>query len=194
MIIETIVTTINLDRSANLSPMGAVFGERLDSFELRPYTGSRTLENLRQRREGVVHVVDDALLLVRALLDQWPERPPLNLATVVAAPMLKEYLRAYEFRAKYIDETSHRASITCEIVEQHIGKPPRGICRGLNAVVEASILISRSEFLPAEEINRHLPDLERIVAKTGNGSDREAMALLLAHYHSSVARRTIEQP
>jgi uncharacterized protein len=182
MIIESIVTTTNPDGTANISPMGPVFGNERDMFELRPYAGSQTLDNLRQRKEGVVHIVDDALLFVRALTNRWEARPPMHLATAVSAPMLKEYLRAIEFRVRFLDDSSHRASVQCEIVEQHIGKPPRGICRGLNAVIEACILVSRVEFLPAAQIDLQLPGLQKIVDKTGSPCDIKAMELLLNHY------------
>jgi uncharacterized protein len=184
MIIEAIVTTTNENGSPNISPMGPFVEKSFESFELRPFLGSQTLENLRRRGEGVVHLVDDALLFVNALTHQWPELPPLQLAMVVSAPMLKEYLRAFEFKTKFFDESSNRISITCETVEQHVGRPPRGLCRGLNAVVEACILISRVDFLPREEIDGQLPSLQKIVEKTGGPRDREAMTLLMRHYSS----------
>jgi uncharacterized protein len=187
MIIESIVTTTNSDGTANLSPMGAVFGIDRTILELRPFSGSRTLENLRQRMVGVVHLVDDAMLFVRALTDMWEERPPMQLAIVVAAPMLKEYLRAIEFQVKFVDDSSHRANVMCEVVEQHIGRPPRGICRGLNAVIEACILISRVDFVPVSEIDSQIPGLQKIVDKTGNPQDIAAMELLLQHYRKLTA-------
>lgn len=108
----------------------------------------------------------------------------MQLATVVAAPMLKEYLRAIEVQVKFVDDSSHRANVMCEVVEQHIGKPPRGLCRGLNAVIEACILISRADFLPAAEIDAQIPGLQKIVDKTGSPQDIAAMELLLQSYHT----------
>ncbi len=182
MIIEAIVTTTNENGSPNIAPMGPFLERSFESFELRPFSGSQTLDNLRRRREGVLHLVEEAMLFVQAVTHRWPAPPPMQLATVVSAPMLKNYLRAFEFRTKFFDESSNRISITCETIEQHIGRPPQGLCRGLNAVVEACILVSRVDFLPREEIDSQLPSLQKIVEKTGSPQDVEAMALLMSHY------------
>ncbi len=181
MIIESIVSTTNTDGSPHLSPMGPVFSDGYQRFELRPFAGSTTLANLVQKRSGVVHFVDDAMLFAQAVLHQWQETPPLRLADSASAPMLRDFLRAFEFQVTYVDETSNRVSLQCETVKEHLGGSPRGLCRGLNAVVEAAILISRINFLPKETIDSQWQELRRIVEKTGNNRDRKAMELLSAH-------------
>lgn len=178
MIIEGIVTTMNPNGTPNLSPMGPLCSETMETFELRPFQGSRTLENLKTRACGVFHFVDDALLFAQGVLDEWTEMPTLQLAEVVAAPMLKSHLRAFEFETTFVDESANRATVQCKTVQRHIGQLSRGHCRGLHAVVEGAILISRLQFLPREEIENQMRRLQEIVSKTGSERDQRAWMLL----------------
>ncbi len=178
MIIETIIATTNDNGTPHLAPMGPEYSVGYQNFVLRPFEGSTTLANLVQRRAGVVHFVDDSMLFARAVLHQWDELPPLRLADEVAAPMLKDYLRAFEFDVTFVEASSNRKALSCVAVKEHIGRPPHGCNRGFNAIVEACILTSRLEFLPKENVDRQWTELQTIIDKTGSGVEREAMGLL----------------
>lgn len=178
MIIESLVTTMNGDGSPNLAPLGAVFGESREEFELRPFAGGRTLDNLRNRGEGVLHVIDQSTLFVRALTNQWSSPPPLQLAQKVAAPMLKRFCRAFEFRVLHDSTVGTRHTLMCQLVYSHIGDLPRGHCRALAGILECCIVLSRVDFLPWGEIQRNLDFWGAVIDKTGNADDREAWELL----------------
>ncbi|WP_436716524.1 DUF447 domain-containing protein [Roseiconus lacunae] len=77
MILETIVTTVDLHGRVNLAPMGpwVEFPQRLrreraddPGFLLRPYDGSQTIKNLLQTRRATIHLTDDARLIAQAAI------------------------------------------------------------------------------------------------------------------------------
>jgi hypothetical protein len=178
MIIESLVTTMNGDGTPNLAPLGAVFGDSREQFELRPFAGGRTLDNLQNRGEGVLHVINQSTLFVRALTNQWSSPPPLQLAHKVAAPMLKRFCRAFEFRVRHDSHVGSRHTLMCQLVYSHIGDVPRGHCRALAGILECCIVLSRVDFLPWAEIQRNLDFWGAVIEKTGNADDLEAWDLL----------------
>ena len=75
MILEGIVTTVNVDATTNISPMGPLVDAAMTRIVLRPYQTSTTYQNLRRAGEGVLHVTDDVWLLVQAAVSQ-PQPTP----------------------------------------------------------------------------------------------------------------------
>ena len=84
MILEAIVTTLNMDQSVNVSPMGPRVDSSMKEFTLRPYESSTTCQNLQRTREGVLHVTDDVELLARAAINQLDPLPEMVAATAWA--------------------------------------------------------------------------------------------------------------
>ena len=74
LIIEGVVTTLNPDHEegvledVNISPMGPLASEGMESLLLKPYTSSRTYRNLKRHGEGVFHITDDVELIARATI------------------------------------------------------------------------------------------------------------------------------
>src|SRR5256885_15671238 len=79
-IIETVVTTINPDRSVNCGVMGVEWGEQ--RIVIKPFRGTRTLRNLRATGAAVVNLTDDILLFSQAALGD--PHPPTRPASGVA--------------------------------------------------------------------------------------------------------------
>ena len=66
MILESIVTTHSSDGQCNVAPMGPLFDGQSDCFELRPFSGSQTLANLTDTKQGVLHITDDVTIFAEA--------------------------------------------------------------------------------------------------------------------------------
>ena len=79
-ILEGIVTTLNVDGSVNISPMGPIVDDALDRLWLRPFKTSTTYQNLKRTGRGVFHVTDDVELLAQAAVGQ-PSSLPRYAAT-----------------------------------------------------------------------------------------------------------------
>ena len=78
----------------------------------------------------------------------------------------------------------------CEIVHRGRCRDFLGFCRGKHAVIEAAILATRLDLLPAAEIQAEFDRLAPLVRKTGGPNERAAFALLLEYASSSFCKST----
>lgn len=180
MILEGIVTTLNDDGSANISPMGPHVDRDISQLQLRPYKTSTTYQNLKRTGQGVLHVTDDVELLARAAVSQLPP-PPLIPATSVEGAILKDCCRWYAFRVVSLNDSEDRTTIDCEVVDQGRVRDFFGFNRAKHAVVEAAILATRIDFLPGDEINEQLRRLATLVEKTAGEQERRAFKFLQSY-------------
>lgn len=187
MILEGIVTTLGKGGEPNIAPMGPAFDtDRLETakrFVLKPFKTSRTYANLKIHSEGVMHVIDDPLLLAEATLGQ--ANPELIPAERVKGVRLADCCRFIEFRITSCDDTADRVIMTAAIEYQGFVRETFGFNRGRHAVVEAAILASRIGILSPEELRRELDRLCPIVNKTGGHREQTAFSLLDRHIRRS---------
>src|SRR5262249_40081931 len=153
----------------------------MDHFLLRPFNTAQTYRNLKTHGEGVLHVIDDVLLLARAALGPIEPPPALFPAERVRGVVLQDACRYYEFRVCSIDDSNERVAI--DVVVVHTGRLRDffGFNRAKHAVVEAAILATRTDFLPLAEIEAEFRKLAILVAKTGGEQEKQALAFLQAH-------------
>ncbi len=189
MILEGIVTTINEDGSTNISPMGPAVDESMSHLLLKPYQTSRTYNNLKRHGEGVLHVTDDVELLARAAVSQLDTHPVLQPAVEVKGKVLKDACRWYEFRVTNLDDSHERTRIDCQVVHRQRRRDFFGFNRAKHAVVEAAILATRTEFLPADEILREFGRLSVIVDKTGGEQEHRAFQFLDAFVRDALKEK-----
>ncbi len=180
MILEGIVTTLDLDGTLNVAPMGPKLGRDPRRFVLRPYQTSTTFANLRATGEGVLHVTDDVLLLARAAIGALPE-PASRAASAVVGRVLAASGFYREFRVVDLDDREARTTIVAEVVFEGSNGPLFGLNRAKAAVVEAAILATRLAFLPRDEVLGEFARLAVSVAKTGGPDERLAFGLLIDH-------------
>jgi hypothetical protein len=188
VILEGIVTTVNLQCELNIAPMGPTLEPDLGMrrFELRPYRTSTTFQNLKARGEGVFHVTDDVLLLAQTAIGV-PVIPPPKLrpAEVVSGSILENSCRYYEFRIVEVSDKEDRTRLIAETVAEGWLRDFIGFNRARHAVVEAAILATRTAYLPRTDILAEFEKLAVIVAKTGGPAEDAAFRLLQRHvlYH-----------
>lgn len=181
MILEGIVTTVNADGTANVSPMGPLVDEQITQFVLRPYTTSRTYRNLKRTGQGVLHVTDDVEMLARAAVHRLDPLPKLAKAKKVHGFVLAEACRWYEFQVSSLDDRSERSTIACRVIAKGRIRDFFGFNRAKHAVVEASILATRIDFLPPEQIIDEFRRLAVLIDKTAGPQERRAFQFL-DHY------------
>ena len=188
MILESIVTTTNVDGSPNISPMGpritlprsAQTDTSFTRFELRPFDTSSTFANLKRHRQGVLHVDDNVELFARAAVSkiETADLPTLTKAEKIDGHIIQSACRAYEFEVESIDESGPRMSLMCEVVKVHRLRDFFGFNRAKHAVIEAAILATRIDFLPANEIQEQFQWLKLIVEKTAGPAEANAFNYL----------------
>src|SRR4051812_45899609 len=174
-ILETVVTTINPDRSVNCAAMGVEWGEQ--RIIIKPYRGTRTLRNLRATEAAVVNLTDDILLFSQAALGD--PHPPTHAAASVDGAVLVDACSWREVRVETIDDSAQRARVGTVVVDGGSGREFLGFNRASHAVLEASILASRARRLDAEEVRAELGRLQVLVDKTGGAREREAMDFVI---------------
>ena len=178
MILEGIVTTLNAQGTPNISPMGPNVDDQLNRFSLQPYRSSLTYQNLKQNGQGVLHVTDDVELLARAAVKQLDPLPTLQPTTAIDGVILSDACRWYAFRVTELDDSQERTRIECEVVDRGRLRDFFGFNRAKHAVVEAAILATRTQFLPAAEIRAEFDRLAVIVKKTAGDQERRAFDFL----------------
>ena len=178
MILEGIITTLNADRTANISPMGPVVDARMKLLVLRPYQTSTTYANLQRSGEGVFHVTDDVLLLAQAAVGEPNPLPKLVQAASVDGAILADACRWYAFRVLSTDAGQPRSEIVAEVVDRGRIREFFGFNRAKHAVVEAAILATRVGILPREEIAAEFARLALPVQKTGGEREEQAFEFL----------------
>jgi hypothetical protein len=178
MILEAIVTSLNEDGTTNISPMGPTVSHDMSRFELRPFNTSTTFANLKRTRSGVLHITDDVGLVARAAIGCSDSTPKLKPAKVAACQVVASSCRWYEFEVEFIDEIGPRISLNCKTIHAERNRDFFGFNRAKHAVIEAAILATRLDFLPAEEIADQYHRLATIVTKTGGEQEKTAFDLL----------------
>jgi hypothetical protein len=187
VILEGIVTTVNSEGQVNIAPMGPLVESSMEAFVLRPFQTSQSFRNLQISGHGVLHVVDNVELLARAAIDCWDEPPQLEQHPSVDGQILVDCCRWYAFTVRQLDDSSERATIHCEVIEQGRKKDFWGFNRARHAVLEAAILATRVQLLPAEDIRSQMQQLASPVEKTGGDAEHRAFAMLERYIDASLA-------
>ena len=90
-------------------------------------------------------------------------------------------------RVEAIEASEPRARVTTQVVAAGSGREFVGFNRAAHAVLEASIIASRSRRLPEEDIRTELERLQVLVDKTAGPREHEAMELVRRHVRAAVA-------
>lgn len=181
MILEGIVTSLNAAGELNVAPMGPIVDESVTWLHLRPFQTSQTFRNLQLRPYGVLHVVDDVLLLAKAAIGTLDTVPETFAAEKVAGRVIASACRWYEFEVDSLDTAHDRTDIRARVV--HVGRLRDffGFNRAKHAVLEASILATRLHMLPRDEVEKQLAALRSPVEKTAGPNELAAFQLVCDH-------------
>jgi hypothetical protein len=181
-IVETVTTTINPDGTVNCAAMGVEWED--DVVVIKPFPSTRTLRNLRATGAAVVNLTDDILLFTQAALGD--PQPPTRPAAAIDGAVLADACSWREVTVAAIDENGPRARVTTRVVARGTGREFLGFNRASHAVLEASIIASRAQLLPAAEIRAELERLQVLVDKTAGPREHEAMELVRRHVGAAV--------
>ena len=175
MIRETIITTLNADKSVHIAPMGV---REIDNLTvIAPFKPSTTLDNIKRTGQAVVNLTDDVRVFAGCLTGRydWPTVP----ATVITGQRLENTLGHLELEVKKKDDDELRPRFFCEIKHQEIHRPFMGFNRAQAAVLELAILVSRLHMLPPEKIDTEIKYLEIALEKTAGNDEIEAWGWLM---------------
>ena len=174
MIIETIVTSTAPDGTINFAPMGVEWQD--DALVLKPFLETTTFRSVGAGRVAVVNLTDDVMLFAQAALSdpQFPSFP----AAVVRGVVLEAACSWREVEVVGVDDTPPRSRIETRVVHRGFRREFIGFNRARHAVLEATILATRTHLVPMEQIREELARLQVIVDKTAGPREQEAMAFV----------------
>jgi uncharacterized protein len=188
VILEAIITTMNEDRSANISPMGVLVDPDITSLVLRPYKTTRTYHNLKRDGLGVVNITDDVELIARAAVGRLDKPPKLVVHKDTKAIILAQCCRWFVFKVLHVFDQTDRTTIECEITHRGNVRDFFGFNRAKHAVVEAAILATRIHLLKAEDIRFELQRLQPAIDKTAGDQERNAFEFLREYIELGIAQ------
>jgi uncharacterized protein len=187
VILEAIVTSVDLNGKVNLAPMGPVVADDFggqdapDRLILKPFNSSLTYRNLVATGKAVVHVTDDVSLIARtavgelsaneisSLVQQWEDSQWWRL---------RSCHRWIAVQVESVSEDDPRVEMDCRVIHSEIEKPFFGFNRAKFAVIEAAILATRTHLLSADQIQAELDRLQPLVDKTGGQTEQTAFDFL----------------
>ncbi len=190
MIYEAVITTRNPAGDLQIVPMG--YREQGTYTVLAPFRPSATLENLERSREAVLSLTDNVAIIAGCLTGRhtWPTVP----ARHVDGARLCDALAHLELRVARIEPDALRPRFYCEVHHRETHRPFKGFNRAQAAVIEAAILVSRLERLPAAKVDAEIEYLAIAIEKTAGQREREAWGWLLeaiaSHRFASSGPRT----
>jgi len=188
-ILEGVVTTLNEDRSVNISPMGPIVDPQLKTLVLRPFRTSKTYQNLKRTGQGVFHVTDNVKLIAQTAVGTPDPLPRLAATQKIDAMALVDACRWYEFTVESLDDRDERTWIVAQTVAQQHNRDFFGFNRAQHAVLEAAILATRVSLLPVEQVLTELQRLQSPVKKTAGAAEQEAFDFLRDH----IERHLVQQ-
>ncbi len=189
LILEGLLTTTDERGGPHIAPMGPMVDESITRVVLRPFVTSTTYQHLRRSGQCVLHVTDDVELLARAAVGRLDPLPPMIAATAVEGWILQDACRWFALRVREWGEMRARAEAIAEVVDRARVRDFFGFNRAKHAVIEAAILATRMEMLPAEEIAAEFARLAVLVEKTGGPAERRAWQFLNDFVRSAAAVR-----
>ncbi len=183
-ILESITTTIDTDGGVHAAPLGPrVLNHSNDppTFQLRPYEGSNTCDNLLRSGNAVIHVTDDAAMIAGLILG---DRPPLTRPVDGLEQTHHRLVRCHRWFAVQVTDRDAEGPLhhlTAETIDSGVVDPFFGFNRAKSALIELAILATRIDRIDPSEIRRQMNWLSPWVEKTALTIDRQAWDRLLAH-------------
>ncbi len=194
MIIETIVTTMDMEGTVNCAPMGVEWDpDRAGTpIVLKPFLETATYRNVTATRTAVVNLIDDVRVFARAAISN-PVYPTMP-AAVVRGVVLADACSWRELEVTAIDSTPPRSRIETAVVHHGRRRDFIGFNRARHAVLETAIYATRVHMLARELLLGELDRLQVIVDKTAGPRELEAMSLLSDYIRGRLAAAAGEAP
>jgi hypothetical protein len=174
MIVETIFSTLDEAGWPNFAPMGIEWGDEF--LTVRPFRNTRTCANLLSTGYGIANLSDDVLAYVQSAL--YDAVLPSFPSKVVPGAVFDGTCSWREVALVSHGGTNDRAELCCRVVYEGRQRDFLGFRRASNAVIEAAILATRLTIIHRKVVTGRLVHYGKIVEKTGDDSDRQALRLV----------------
>ena len=174
MIFETIISTVDTQGNAHVSPFGIQMQQGL--VIISPYKPSITLDNILATQHAVVNLTDDVRVFAGALTGR-------SAWTVLEADKITGYRLAdtlghKELKLVKIKDDALRPQLFLEIVHEMQHQAFQGFNRAQAAVIELAVLASRLNMLDKEKVLFEMQYLQISIDKTAGERELQAWSWL----------------
>jgi hypothetical protein len=175
MIYETIVSSIDAEGNAHVTPFGVRLQQGL--VVISPFKPSRTLDNILATKHAVLNMTDDVRNFAGALTGR--EVGALVPTEKIAGFRLSDVLAHKELKLVNVQDDAVRPQLFLEVVHEAQHQSFQGFNRAQAAVIELAVLVSRLKRLPMEKINQEITYLNIAIEKTAGPREQEAWGWLM---------------
>jgi len=175
MIYETIITSVDAQGNAHVTPFGIRHEQGL--IVIAPYKPSATLDNILATEHAVLNLTDDVRVFAGALTSRqaWTLEPTEKIVGF----RLADTLVHKELKLVKVKQDALRPQLFLEVVHEVQHQPFQGFNRAQAAVIELAVLVSRLKRLPMEKIEQEMDYLAIAIEKTAGTRELEAWAWLV---------------
>jgi hypothetical protein len=175
---EVIVTTSSASGTFNAAPIGII--TTTSEHFVKLYKSSRTFTNVQETKKLAANVTTDAVLFVKAAFDDFGES---HYSSLSGFPVVKDADSWIVFKSVLARKSGEYSLFQLTPFAIQINrKAVKAINRGLNAVIEATIIATRYPIVryerEKEEIVKLMKQYAAIVEKCGSHREKEAMSIL----------------
>ncbi|MBC7697084.1 MAG: DUF447 family protein [Bacteroidia bacterium] len=188
MILETIITSVDTDGKAHVTPFGIRIQEGL--VVISPYRPSVTLDNILATQCAVINLTDDVRVFAAALTKRqaWEVVP----AEKIIGVRLANTLAHKELKLVSVKQDDTRPQLFLEVIHEVQHQPFQGFNRAQAAVIELAVLASRLNILPKEKVMMEKQYLQIAINKTAGERELEAWGWLVEKIDNFYAEQSGE--
>ncbi|HEY0561964.1 MAG TPA: DUF447 domain-containing protein [Methylophilus sp.] len=175
MIFETIITTVDLEGNAHVSPFGI---RQQEGFVIiAPYKPSTTLQNILTTNYAVMNLSDDVRIFAGAVARK--QHYELVATKSVNGYRLANTLAHQELILDKVIYDELRPELWMRVVYAENHQPFAGFNRAQAAVIELAVLASRLAMLPQEKVIAEMRYLQIAIDKTAGEHELQAWQWLV---------------
>jgi hypothetical protein len=187
LLYETVVTTVNFDRTANAAPIGVICKDK-NEVVLYLHHGSTTHKNIKNNGSFIVNLLKDPLIFVESTLGNLPNNCFETYKDEFYIKSSDAFFRAEVTNSKDVERedklgvsvtTVLRANVN-DIIKIKENVEP--LNRAIYGIIEGLVYLTRMEMVSGdmELLYRHrMSEISRIINKVGSEKHKAAMKQIL---------------
>ncbi len=188
MILETIITSVDVQNNVHVTPFGIHIENEL--VVISPYKPSATLNNILATKCAVMNLTDDVRIFAAALTKRqvWEVQPTDH----VVGFRLADTLAHKELKLVKAEDDAVRPKLFLEVVHTEQHRAFEGFNRAQAAVIELAVLVSRLHMISKEKVTSEMQYLQIAVDKTAGKRELEAWGWLVEKINNFYAEQSGE--
>ncbi len=193
MILETIITSLDVEGNIHITPFGIRMQEGL--VVISPYRPSVTLDNILATQSAVMNLTDDVRIFAAALTKRqaWEVVPAEKILGVrLANTLAHKELKLVHVKQVDSEQNVMRPQLFLEVIHEVQHQPFQGFNRAQAAVIELAVLASRLNILPKEKLMMEKQYLQIAINKTAGERELEAWGWLVEKIDNFYAEQSGE--